>query len=290
MKYLNLSILFTVLCYAVSAQTRNQQFLNELIASENAFAQSAADSGTKKAFLMALDGNSINFNEQKPVNGYQLWQKQPDNRKSNLAWYPANAAISAKGDLGFTMGPSIYKPNIDSARSFNSYFFSVWKRNAQGKLKVMLDGGCRRPAGEKIEPKLNDGKPLAARALTYAGKSGTSIAQLENQFIAQWSMDATAAYSHYLADYAWVLRPGKYAGQSKQEDLELVVNPKITQCQYSYAGGGMSQSHDLAYAYGTVALTIQTAAGASKQVDAFYVRTWQKLNNTWKIAGDMLSY
>ena len=291
MKLLNFIALLAIACSTSAlAQTKPQKHLNELIAAENAFVKLAADSGVKKAFLLTLDEKSINFEANKPVDGLTLWKASPDNKNNALIWHPANAAVSAAGDLGFTMGPAIFKPHIDSAQGFNSYFFSIWKRNAAGKLKVMLDGGCRRPADAVMEPKLTNGLPLQKRPVTQTSKAKTTVEQLENTFITAWNADAPAAYQKFMADSCWALRPGKIAGKKKADNLTMVINPKITGCKYTLSGGSVAQSNDLAYAYGTVTFNIINKAGVNQAVNAFYVRTWQKLGNEWKIVGDMLSY
>lgn len=291
MKFLNFIALFAIACStSASAQTKHQKHLNELVAAENAFAKLAADSGVKRSFLLTLDQNSINFDAAKPVDGLTLWKASPENKKNALIWYPANAAVSAAGDLGFTMGPGIFKPHIDSARGFNSYFFSIWKRNAAGKFKVLLDGGCRRPADAVMEPKLTNAAPLAKRPVAQPSKVKTTVEQLENTFTTACNADANAAYQKFMADSSWALRPGKIAGKNKADNLTMVVNPKITQCKYTLSGGGVAQSNDLAYAYGTVTFNIINKAGINQAVNAFYVRTWQKLGEQWKIVGDMLSY
>ena len=291
MKSLNLiTVLIAACCTTALAQTPQQKYLNELIAAENAFVKLAADSGVKKAFLLTLDEKSINFDANKPVDGLTLWKASPDNKNSALIWHPANASVSVAGDLGFTMGPAVFKPHVDSARGFNSYFFSVWKRNTNGKLKVLLDGGCRRPADAVMEAKLTNGQPLAKRPASHASKVKTIIDELENAFVTAWTTDATAAYTQFMADSAWALRPGKTAGKNKTDNLAMVINPKITQCKYTRTGGSVAQSNDMAYAYGTVTFNMINKAGTNQQVNAFYVRTWQKLGNAWKIVGDMLSY
>lgn len=291
MKHLNLFCILALTSGTVaSAQTQSQKHLNELIAAENGFVKLAADSGMKKAFLLTLDEYSINFDANKPVDGLTLWKAGAENKKAALIWQPANAVVSASGNLGFTMGPAVFKPNIDSVRGFNSYFFSVWKRDKAGKFKVMLDGGCRRPADAVMEPRLTDGKPLAKRPVSQPVKTPISIQQLENTFITACNINPYAAYQKYMADSSWALRPGKIAGKNKADNLTMVINPKITECKYTFTGGGIAQSNDLAYAYGTVTFNIINKAGVNQAVNAFYVRTWQKLGDEWKIVGDMLSY
>ncbi|MDT3405193.1 DUF4440 domain-containing protein [Mucilaginibacter terrae] len=291
MKHLNLIFIIALIGGTSAwAQTQSQKHLNQLIAAENGFVKLAADSGVKKAFLLSLDEKSINFDNNKPVDGLTLWKASAENKKAALIWHPANAAVSAFGDMGFTMGPAVYKPNIDSARGFNSYFFSVWKRNAAGKFKVVLDGGCRRPADAVMEAKLTDGKPLAKRPVSKPAKSLITVDQLENSFITACNADAKAAYHKHMADSAWALRPGKIAGKNKTDNLTMVINPKITECKYTFVSGETAQSNDLAYAYGTVTLNIINKAGVKQAANGFYVRTWQKLNGEWKIVGDMLSY
>ena len=66
-----------------------------------------------------------------------------DNKDNHLTWTPVGADISASGDLGYTYGNYEFratgkdgKPIVDHGK-----YTSIWKKQKDGKWKVVLDIG-----------------------------------------------------------------------------------------------------------------------------------------------------
>jgi ketosteroid isomerase-like protein len=66
-----------------------------------------------------------------------------DNKDNHLTWTPVGADISASGDLGYTYGNYEFrardkdgKPTVDHGK-----YTSIWKKQKDGKWKVVLDMG-----------------------------------------------------------------------------------------------------------------------------------------------------
>src|SRR6202167_4060077 len=71
---------------------------------------------------------------------------------AQLQWYPALAGIAASGDIGFSTGPWVYTaPNGAKA---TGHFLTVWRRDAECRWSVVLDGGIANDAAANNEPKL----------------------------------------------------------------------------------------------------------------------------------------
>jgi ketosteroid isomerase-like protein len=111
----------------------------DLVAAEKAFAADAGARNTRAAFLAALADDGLVF-ASGLRNGKQVWQARKED-KSRLEWAPAVAEIAASGDLGYTSGPWRYTPaGADKPAAFGDYF-TVWKKQADGKWKVLIDQG-----------------------------------------------------------------------------------------------------------------------------------------------------
>jgi ketosteroid isomerase-like protein len=71
-----------------------------------------------------------------------------DDKNNHLTWTPVGADVSSSGDLGYTYGTFEYsslgkdgKPHVDRGK-----YTSIWKKQADGSWKVVLDMGNAGPA------------------------------------------------------------------------------------------------------------------------------------------------
>lgn len=283
--FTTVALLFT----ACTAMAQHSKYVDELIASENAFAKMAADSGAKKAFVHNFDPQSVTFDGDKPINAYDYWSKAPD-KGPLILWYPAVSAVSAAGDMGYNIGPSAIKRDAAATKiGYSGYFFSIWKRDAGGKFNVMLDGGAGKPMDQPFhEAKLINSKPLTGMPVSKPSTK-SDILQVDNSFNASLINDVNSAYQSALADSSWLIRTGSYATTNKAANLQHLKIAKINSYKLTCMGGGMAKSNDLAYTYGRAELNIITDSGA-KDVTGFYYRAWQRFANEWRIVADMVSY
>lgn len=59
-----------------------------------------------------------------------------------LDWAPAWGDVSAAGDLGYTTGPFVFTDQGPAKRQpQRGYYFSIWRKQADGTWKVALDAG-----------------------------------------------------------------------------------------------------------------------------------------------------
>jgi ketosteroid isomerase-like protein len=119
--------------------------LKELADAERAFAKLSLAKGVAHSFHEYFAEDGVGFNPQ-PVKVKAEMAKRPplDTTKPRaiLAWYPVLSDLAASGEMGFNLGPSLLTPAPgDTAKPRHGYFFSVWKRQADGKFKVVLDIG-----------------------------------------------------------------------------------------------------------------------------------------------------
>jgi ketosteroid isomerase-like protein len=133
-----------LLC-AVCGLARAGDF-EDMIAAERAFAADAAAHGTRDAFLAALASDALVF-QPGPTSGQRAWTaRKPD--KNLLEWTPALAGISASGDLGYTVGPWRFTQDGAKAPVATGWFFTLWRKQPDGKWKVLIDHGIVAPASE----------------------------------------------------------------------------------------------------------------------------------------------
>ena len=147
--------------------------LGELVAAEKAFAQMGADKGIREAFLAFFADDGISF-EPHPVKTKESLSKRPaptGPRTLLVEWEPTYADVSRSGELGYTTGPSVLT-DLSPQKKAPQYgtYFSIWRKQADGAWKVLLDLGTDGPGGPPAEPRAFRAAPPSG----WAAGSGTT--------------------------------------------------------------------------------------------------------------------
>lgn len=112
----------------------------ELRAAETAFAATMADRDLD-AFAASIAPDAIFLNGDQALRGRDAivaaWRKYFDGEQAPFAWEPAVVVVLESGDLGLTSGP-VTLPDGRRVATFNS----VWRREADGRWRIVLDRGC----------------------------------------------------------------------------------------------------------------------------------------------------
>lgn len=270
---------------------RSQQIhpdLSLLIQTEKAFAATVPEAGIAGAFLTYLDSSGIVFTKGVAVNGMAEYGKATGT--DFLSWYPVIAHVSVSGDLGFTSGPYQYFAEKGQQALSSGYFFSIWKKNPQGKFKVLLDGGAFHTQNHSEaflrdpEPESNTGYDYILPFAPVSGQAGDVWLE-EDNFSKAAAGDMTGAYNRFLADEVVLLRNNSSFGRNKAHALHTIGEQNIRSYQFIRGGQGTSKAGDLAYCYGQV-----KATGGTRQeiTDGFFVRIWQRRPEGWKIVADQV--
>ena len=245
--------------------------LFEMVSSEKSFAATASSVGIQEAFLKYLDDSAVVFEQGKISNGKEVWK----NRKTegaSLIWYPEFAEVAQSGDFGYTTGPAQFRAVKGSEKAdYIGHFNSIWRKNASGEWKVLLDIGTPSASSDYDENKVE--YSLAETKSSRAKKSSADITALEKKFI-----EANAngkAYATYGSANARYYRPRKNVVRGND------ILGDTTALEFRNAGSGMASSGDLGFAYGYV------TASASQ---GNYLRVWKKEKNEWKIVLDVVNY
>jgi ketosteroid isomerase-like protein len=126
------------------AKTATENYKAELIAADKAFSAASAKDGPKAAFLAAVvyDTKLLGDRLAGPDAVRDMFRKLPPT--ASLTWDPAFVDVSASGDLGYTWGR--YMLIVPSSKAGAppytkvGTYATVWKRQPNGKWKVVLDG------------------------------------------------------------------------------------------------------------------------------------------------------
>jgi nicotinamidase-related amidase/type 1 glutamine amidotransferase/ketosteroid isomerase-like protein len=139
-----LCVLLGVAPWTHTPQEKPRPELESLVVAERRFAKMSIEKGFKEAFLANLTEEAVLFRPQIVVKGRKFYQEMPVT-KAELAWEPVFADISAAGDLGYTTGPWSLRPTKGQQPSRFGHYVSVWKKQPDGTLKVVLDVGISHP-------------------------------------------------------------------------------------------------------------------------------------------------
>jgi ketosteroid isomerase-like protein len=277
---------------ATAFQTQNDHAkdLDALVQTERDFARAAAAKGTRAAFLAFLADDGIVF-APGPVNGKKSWEARPS-RPGLLAWEPIYADISAAGDLGYTTGPWEFRPKgaDDKPVAFGN-FMTIWKRQADGTFKFMLDLGVSNPQPATTQAlQVSQTQPKAVRKSSEADLAALreSLLGVEREFSKTVAdKGALKAYTSYTADDVRVLREGKAPFVGKQAALASLGSGDGVKFTWQPAKSDIASSADMGYTYGTYEWK---AADEKQNESGNYVHIWKRqLGGKWRLVMEVLN-
>lgn len=113
----------------------------EIESADKAMSQLAGEIGFNNAVLQYADSSIVKLSEGKPpIQGISAFSDSYDHEKDikTISWTPSYAEVAKSGELGYTWGT--WTLNDPDTVLYGKYF-TVWKKNAENKWKVVLDGG-----------------------------------------------------------------------------------------------------------------------------------------------------
>ena len=132
-------------CSAMASDVNNKEkWIEEVGATEAAFAAMAAEAGLKEAFLAYADekavlnrGNKL-YQGEEEIAAYFDAQTVED---VSLTWEPEFVEVSDDGTLAYTYGPYAFSGKSADGEKFEStgIFHTVWKRQPDGSWKYVYD-------------------------------------------------------------------------------------------------------------------------------------------------------
>jgi ketosteroid isomerase-like protein len=129
---------------AASPQDRAATTTAAVRAADIAFNARAQQVGPAQAFRETMDEtDGLQFSAGAPTRGaaaiYQAMGGAKD--KSRLTWTPTDAWGSAGGDMGVTSGTWSFTVPGAAAPSVTGRYVTVWRKNAAGAWKCLIDIG-----------------------------------------------------------------------------------------------------------------------------------------------------
>jgi ketosteroid isomerase-like protein len=259
--------------------------LGQMVATERAFAARALVVGWKESFLEYFANDAVGFESGQAGLAKDQIRANPDPPKDHqLIWEPRYGDAAASGELGYLTGPSrSILPSRDKGRPRHSVYSSVWKRQRDGTLKVVLDVGVQTPGAAPFAA----GFTRAAAANRFSGDYDDTTPPLstaDGVLNSALRTGQAAAYKGRLAQGARFHRPNIMPVTGERNAARWLASQRAytsADSRYSEA----ARSGDLGYTWGTY--TFGPAQKPSQQ--GFYVRVWEReRNGQWKIALDIL--
>ena len=251
-----------------------QKGVDGLVQAEKNFAAWSVNHGTQEAFLKFLDSIGIIFENGKPVNGIETWNKR-GNRPGILNWWPQFAEVSASGDFGYTTGSWTFRnPPADTIAARGQYT-TVWRCNKQGQWKFLVDLGV-----SNTPPVSESGTTLIdVQKQTLVDLSLTSIlSDPETRFLKAVAANKDKAYKEFLSKQSILNRNGiPPAIAVNAQKAAIDSTPSVIE----YVTNGGSSNQDMMFVYGTTTISGKTDN---------YLRIWRRETDGWKIALEVLRY
>lgn len=115
----------------------------EMIAAEISFSEMSKTKGTRAAIMQFIDSNGVLLRPNSfPLIGADAidFISQSNDSAYTMIWQPKGGNIAESGELGYTFGVySLLLKNKDSA--MHGTYVNVWKKQADGSWKLLLDSG-----------------------------------------------------------------------------------------------------------------------------------------------------
>src|SRR4249920_721687 len=131
------------MAFALAAQAQQQSLpprYESLAQAEREFASAGARDGVQKAFLAHFAEDALVLRPF--ATAAPAWYREHPDGPGKLIWGPQYLAVSAANDLGLSSGPWRYEAERDGKPVVgHGHFFSIWRRDAQGRWQVLFDQG-----------------------------------------------------------------------------------------------------------------------------------------------------
>jgi len=288
-------LLLGIIAPGFAQKEKEQTALESMVATELAFAKMAKDVGTRPAFSAFIADDGILFRPG-PVKGKEWLAKNPapapaSGKRPWLSWYPTVAHISDMGDMGYTTGPWEFRPDINDAKAVAfGNFLTVWKKQADGSWKFVIDLGISGPQPSETiaawqppkEPKWFEGGFGPGRT---DKKYITDLMEREREFSRDSaSRGARVAFEDRADRDVRFFREGQQPMGKADAGSFLIA--AMNNWTWEPAFADVSHGGDLGYTYGTYRIASKDTP--SKNVESgYYYRIWKNHGGKWVVVADL---
>jgi ketosteroid isomerase-like protein len=133
-----LTIVLAFLAPSLRAET-NEELKEQVRQAEIAFAKSMADRD-HAAFMSFLADEAVFFGrgvQRGKASVAAAWKPFYDAKQAPFSWGPETVEVLDSGTLGYSSGP-VLSPSGQRVGTFNS----IWRREKDGRWKIIFDKGC----------------------------------------------------------------------------------------------------------------------------------------------------
>jgi ketosteroid isomerase-like protein len=128
-----------ILVASVSGSATNAELKEEVRRTETAFAKTMADRD-QAAFASFLATDTVFFGRgalRGKAAVVDAWKGFYQGQAAPFSWQPDSVEVLDSGELGFSSGP-VFDPAGKRVGTFNS----VWRKEQDGKWRIIFDKGC----------------------------------------------------------------------------------------------------------------------------------------------------
>ena len=271
------AVLLTALMQEPAAQLSIPPELEAMAATEREFAKAATAKGWRDAFLEFFADDAIAFTPD-VVPAKDRLRKQPSTPFSEfeLVWEPRTGDVSASGDLGWLTGPSTSinhkaNPKAPDAGPRHGCYLSVWRRQPDGRWRVIVDVGVDAPTPVAFPGGFTRSTIPTRFAGQGKGEPATaSLAASDRELNAEIEARGFAsAFSSRLAPLSRLHRPGHVPIVGPGAiDAWLKAQAQEGSAQAAFAD--TSSAADFGYTYGRFTVT------APAPSSGVYIRLWSR--------------
>jgi ketosteroid isomerase-like protein len=286
MNALVVSLAALILSPALAADAGLNAAQQDMFDTERAFVKLAAERGFRDSFYTYFADDGIAFNPHPFRVRTALANQPPSPGPMGAVWAPVYGDIAVAGDLGWDTGPLVFEGKNGQPER-HGMFFSIWKRQADGKFKVVLDIGNDTPSAvvPMDTPVQSSHRPGATpRANVDIAAETAGLVAIERAFLATAQSESLGrAYGSRLSDEARVHRPGAMPVAGRVA-LNEWANAQSAKFRGEPLGADVSHSGDLGYAYGNYEKVGETPEAG------YYARVWKRdSKGDWRIVMDTVS-
>jgi len=281
MLQLSYALTSLVLAAVIAADTVPISLL-KMADTERAFAKMAAEQTVQASFIEYFADESVNFNPEPGPARVRLRAPGAFPKDLRLQWEPRFGDIAASGDLGYLTGPA--ESTIPGQPVRYGNYFSVWKKQAGGEYRVILDVGSGQPG----KPMFADGFVRSPALATYKGKDTKAAAEAsllaaDIAFCAAVAKNAPDAYAATMHAAARLHRTG-YASMTTRESAAAWMRTHVKAMTAEPIKSETAASRDLGYTWGSFTMT----AADAKDSKGYYLRVWtRQANGRWRLVADI---
>jgi ketosteroid isomerase-like protein len=272
-----------LLILVVAVSTHGQSALQDMVKTEQAFSKMAQDENIREAFMTFIADDGLLFRPG-AVNG-KKWMTEhpvpPSDKKPVLVWQPAYAGMAVSGDMGFTTGPWEAKADVnDEKLSGFGHFVTVWKKQADGSWRFVVDLGISHPqSGGPLT--LWTPRETSKKEMFKPAELGSTLKSLQVRDqaygVAALNEGLAKAFTAYASPDVRLYRANNLPFIGR-EAAAAALAKTTGQVKWSTLGGDVSRAGDLGYTHGIY------ESGSER---GSYVRIWKKENGEWRIVMDV---